>query len=109
MAETVVASGHDAVPDAGTGGGAAGAGQREWSSAVPVPSADAQSRLPALFEVVTEWLKLASVTAVAHRCRLSWDQDAATGSGSDTPSTSSREDSISNRMRCPPTGHPEAA
>ena len=44
---------------------------------VPVPWADAQSRFTALFEVmVIEWLKVASIAAVARRCRLSWDQVA---------------------------------
>ena len=38
---------------------------------VPVPWADAQSRFTALFEVmVIEWLKVASIAAVARRCRL---------------------------------------
>ena len=44
---------------------------------VRVPWAEAQSRFTALFEaMVIDWLKVASFSAVARQCRLSWDQVA---------------------------------
>ena len=44
---------------------------------VPVPWADAQARVTALFEaMVIDWLQVASVAAVARQCRLRWDQVA---------------------------------
>ena len=44
---------------------------------VRVPWAEAQSRFTALFEaMVIDWLKVASFSAVARQCRLSWGQVA---------------------------------